>query len=75
MMNVHFQLATLKKGNSSIMDYYQQFQQLADVLAAVNKPLSHFEMVSFPHHFVGACEGKICDERCREDIRLPNQTE
>jgi hypothetical protein len=46
-MNVHFQLATLKKDNSTITDYYQRFQQLADALAAVNKPLSHFEMVSF----------------------------
>jgi len=46
-MNVHFQLATLKKDNSTITDYYQRFQQLADALVAVNKPLSHFEMVSF----------------------------
>jgi hypothetical protein len=46
-MNVHFQLATLKKGNSFIMKYYQKFQQLADALAAMNKPLNHFEMVYF----------------------------
>jgi hypothetical protein len=46
-MNVHFQLATLKKGNSSVTDYYQQFQQLADLVAAVNKPLRNYEMVSF----------------------------
>jgi hypothetical protein len=46
-MNMHFQLATLKKGSSSITDYYQHFQQLADALTAVNKLLSNFEMVSF----------------------------
>jgi hypothetical protein len=47
IMNVHFQLATLKKGSSSITDYYQHFMQLADALAAVSKPLSNFEMISF----------------------------
>jgi hypothetical protein len=46
-MNVHFQLATPKKGNSFITKYYQKFQQLADALAAMNKPLNHFQMVLF----------------------------
>jgi hypothetical protein len=46
-MNMHFQLVTLKKGNSSVTDYYQQFQQLADSLDAMNKPLNNYEMVSF----------------------------
>jgi thiamine pyrophosphokinase len=46
-MKVHFKLATLKKNNSYVTNDYQQFQQLADALAAVNKPLTAFEMVSF----------------------------
>jgi hypothetical protein len=39
-MHVRYQLATLKKGNTSIADYYQKFQSLADSLAAVDQPLN-----------------------------------
>lgn len=44
---VHYQLATLKKGNSNIADYYQKFQTLTDTLAAVGQPLNDFVLVSF----------------------------
>ena len=33
IMQMHFQLATLKKGGSSISDYYQKFKSLSDGLA------------------------------------------
>jgi hypothetical protein len=46
-MPVHYQLATLKKGSSSIADYYHTFQTLCDALAVVGQPLNGFEMVSF----------------------------
>ena len=34
-MQIHYQLATLKKGNSSIADYFHQFTTLVDTLAAI----------------------------------------
>ena len=37
ILNVHFQLAILKKANLSIVDYFHKFQTLIDALAAVNK--------------------------------------
>jgi hypothetical protein len=46
-MQVHYQLATLKKGSSSIADYYHTFQTLYDSLAVVGQPLNGFEKVSF----------------------------
>jgi len=46
-MQVHYQLATLKKGSSSIADYYHTFQTLCDALAVVGQPLNGFEKVSF----------------------------
>jgi len=46
-MQVHYQLATLKKGSSSIADYYHTFQTLCDALAVVGQPLNDFEKVSF----------------------------
>jgi hypothetical protein len=46
-MQVHYQLATVKKGNSSIADYFKKFTGLMDTLAAVNQPLNEFEAVSF----------------------------
>lgn len=47
VMQVHYQLATLRKGNLSITDYFQRFQSLADALAAVDQPLNEFELISF----------------------------
>ena len=46
-MQIHYQLATLKKGNSSIVDYFHQFTTLVDTLAATAQPLNDFELVSF----------------------------
>lgn len=45
--HIHFQLATLKKANLSIDDYFQQFTNLTDSLAAVDQPLNNYELVSF----------------------------
>jgi hypothetical protein len=39
-MQVHYQLATLKKGSSSIADYYRTFQTLCDALVVVGQPLN-----------------------------------
>jgi len=46
-MQVHYQLAILKKGSSSVADYFQRFQSLTDSLATVGQPLNGFEMVAF----------------------------
>jgi hypothetical protein len=46
-MQVHYQLATLKKGSLSIADYYRTFQTLCDALAIVGQPLNGIEKVSF----------------------------
>jgi len=46
-MQVHFQLATLKKGNSSVTDYFYKLKTLSDTLAACGQPLNDFEAVSF----------------------------
>ena len=35
-MQIHYQLATLKKGNSSIADYFHQFTSLIDTLVAID---------------------------------------
>jgi hypothetical protein len=47
LIKVHFQLATLKKGGSSVTDYFQKFKSLADTLAAAGQPLNDFELISF----------------------------
>jgi len=46
-MQVHYQLTTLKKGSSSIADYYHTFKTLCDALVVVGQPLNGFEKVSF----------------------------
>jgi hypothetical protein len=46
-MQIHYQLATLKKGDSSIADYFHRFTGLADTFAAIDHPLNDFELVSF----------------------------
>ena len=46
-MQVHFQLNTLKKGNSSIADYYHKFQALTDMLSSISQPLTDVQMQSF----------------------------
>ena len=46
-MNIHYQLATLKKGDSSIADYFHKFTHLIDTLVAVAQPLPPNEALSF----------------------------
>jgi hypothetical protein len=46
-MNVHFQLSTLKKGSSSVADYYHRFQTLIDTLAFVGHPLNEVDQQGF----------------------------
>uniref|UniRef100_A0A2N9I5M9 Reverse transcriptase Ty1/copia-type domain-containing protein n=1 Tax=Fagus sylvatica TaxID=28930 RepID=A0A2N9I5M9_FAGSY len=46
-MSIHYQLATLRKGDSSITDYYHRFTKLTDTIAAINQPLPHHESLSF----------------------------
>jgi hypothetical protein len=47
IIQVHFQLASLKKGNPTIPDYFHKFQALADALAVVGKPIDDFEQQAF----------------------------
>ena len=47
IMQVHFQLATIKKGGSSITEYFQKYKHLIDSLAVAGQPLNDFELVSF----------------------------
>ena len=46
-MNIHYQLSTLKKGDSSIVDYFLKFTGLVDTLAAIDQPLKQEEQISF----------------------------
>jgi hypothetical protein len=47
IMQVHFQLATLKKGNSFVTDYFHNMKTRSDTLSACGQPLNDFETVSF----------------------------
>ena len=47
MFTAHYQLSTLKKGDSSIADYFHKFTGLIATLAAINKPLTDKEQISF----------------------------
>uniref|UniRef100_A0A2N9IVC3 Reverse transcriptase Ty1/copia-type domain-containing protein n=1 Tax=Fagus sylvatica TaxID=28930 RepID=A0A2N9IVC3_FAGSY len=46
-MNIHYQLATLKKGDSSTANYFHKFTHLTDTLAVVDQPLPPHEALSF----------------------------
>jgi hypothetical protein len=46
-MNIHYQLSTLKKGDSSISGYFHKFTGLVDTLAAIDQPLKQEEQISF----------------------------
>ena len=46
-MNIHYQLAILKKGDTSIADYFHKFTNLIDTFAAVDQPLPPYEALSF----------------------------
>uniref|UniRef100_A0A2N9F894 Reverse transcriptase Ty1/copia-type domain-containing protein n=1 Tax=Fagus sylvatica TaxID=28930 RepID=A0A2N9F894_FAGSY len=43
-MQLHHQISTLKKGDSSIADYFHTFTTLADTLAAIEHPLSDYQL-------------------------------
>jgi len=47
VMQIYFQLATVKKGSNSITKYFQTIKTLSDTLAAAGQPLNDFESVSF----------------------------
>lgn len=46
-MSLHYQLATAKKGNSSITDYFQRLKLFSATLAAANQPLNDYEFTSY----------------------------
>uniref|UniRef100_A0A2N9HZY2 Reverse transcriptase Ty1/copia-type domain-containing protein n=1 Tax=Fagus sylvatica TaxID=28930 RepID=A0A2N9HZY2_FAGSY len=41
---IHYQLSTLRKGSTSISDFFQTFTGLADTLAAIDQPLPEFQV-------------------------------
>jgi hypothetical protein len=45
VMQIYFQLATVKKGSNSITEYFQTIKTLSDTLAAIEQPLNDFESV------------------------------
>jgi hypothetical protein len=47
VMQIYFQLATVKKGTNSITEYFQTIKTLSDTLATARQPLNDFESVSF----------------------------
>jgi hypothetical protein len=40
MMQVHYQLATSKKGTSSVTNYFQKMKLMSDTMAAIGQPLN-----------------------------------
>jgi hypothetical protein len=46
-MSLHYQLATFRKGDTSIADYYHRFTTLIDTFAAIDQPFPHHEALSF----------------------------
>jgi hypothetical protein len=47
VMQIYFQLATLKKGSNSNTEYFQTIKTLSDTLATAGQPLNDFESVYF----------------------------
>jgi hypothetical protein len=47
VMQIHYQLATAKKGSSSITEYFQSFKAMCDNLAAVGQHFNDFESISY----------------------------
>lgn len=47
VMQTQYQLATSKKGNSNVTDYFQKMRSLGDTLTAVGQALSDTEMSSY----------------------------
>jgi hypothetical protein len=46
-MTLHYQLATAKKGSSSIIDYFHRLKHTAATLAAAGQPFNDYEFTSF----------------------------
>jgi hypothetical protein len=46
-MSIHYQLATFRKGDSSISDYFHRFTHLIDTLAAIDQPLPLMNLSPF----------------------------
>jgi hypothetical protein len=47
VMQIHYQLATSKKGNSSSTEYFQTIKAMSDNMAAAGQHLNDFESVSY----------------------------
>ena len=47
IMQLHYQLATLKKGSDSVAEYYQKAKFLCDTLAAAGKSLPPIEFITY----------------------------
>jgi hypothetical protein len=47
VMQIYFQLVTVRKGNDSITEYFQTIKTMSETLAAAGQPLNDFESVSF----------------------------
>jgi transposase InsO family protein len=47
IMQIRYQLSTIKKGNLSVSDYFQKVKQLTDTLAAIDHPLQDCEIISY----------------------------
>jgi hypothetical protein len=47
IMQIRYQLTTLKKGALSVADYFQKVQTLAHTLAAIDEPLKESETISY----------------------------
>lgn len=46
-MPIHYQLATMKKGNSTIAGCFHKFTSLANTLATLNLLLNDYDLISF----------------------------
>jgi hypothetical protein len=46
-LQIHYQLATVRKGNVLIANYFQKLTGLVDTLAPIDQPLNEFDLVLF----------------------------
>jgi hypothetical protein len=72
VMQIYFQLATVKKGNNSITEYFQTIKTLSDTLASAGQPLNDFESVSFLLKGIGSeFDPFVTSVTTRVSIRYP----
>ena len=71
-MQLHYQILTLKKCDSSMADFYHKFTSLADTLAAIDQPLKDFNLVSFFLVRLGSDYDALVTtiQQCRGDVTL-----